>query len=61
MPKMLKDDMHDALVKRANELGLGGEEFLAKIADETIATTEEQVAEHVAKVGHPVTSMDPMF
>ena len=61
MPKMLKDDMRDALVKRAGELGLGGEEFLAKIADETLATTEEQVAEHVAKVGHPVTSMDPMF
>jgi acetyl-CoA synthase len=61
MPKMLKDEMHDALVKRAGELGLGGEAFLAKIADETIATTEEQVAEHVAKVGHPVTSMDPMF
>jgi acetyl-CoA synthase len=53
--------MHDALVKRANELGLGGEDFLSKIADETVASTEEEVAAHVAKVGHPVTSMDPMF
>jgi acetyl-CoA synthase len=61
MPKVLKDELHDALVKRAGELGLGGEEFLNKIADETVATTEEQVAEHIAKVGHPVTSMDPMF
>ncbi|MCX5655784.1 MAG: CO dehydrogenase/CO-methylating acetyl-CoA synthase complex subunit beta, partial [Planctomycetota bacterium] len=61
MPKVLKDEMHDALVKRANELGLGGEEFIGKIADETVATTEEQVAEFVAKVGHPVLSMDPMF
>jgi len=61
MPKMLKDDMHDALVKRAGELGLGGEAFLSKIADETVAATEEEVAAHVAKVGHPVTSMDPMF
>ena len=61
VPKMLKDDMHDALVKRANELGLGGEEFLSKIADETVAATEEEVAAHIAKVGHPVTSMDPMF
>jgi acetyl-CoA synthase len=61
VPKMLKDDMHDALVKRANELGLGGEAFLSKIADETVAATEEEVAAHIAKVGHPVTSMDPMF
>ena len=61
MPKMLKDEMHDVLVKRAGELGLGGEEFLSKIADETVAATEEEVAAHVAKVGHPVTSMDPMF
>jgi acetyl-CoA synthase len=61
MPKLLKEEIHDALVKRANELGLGGEEFLNKIADETMATTEEQVAEHLGKVGHPVTSMDPMF
>jgi len=61
MPKVLKDEIRDALVKRANELGLGGEEFIGKIADETVATTEEQVAEFVAKAGHPVTSMDPMF
>ena len=61
MPKMLKDEMHDVLVKRAGELGLGGEEFLSKIADETVAATEEEVAAHIAKVGHPVTSMDPMF
>jgi len=61
MPKVLKDEMRDALVKRANELGLNGEEFIGKIADETVATTEEQVAEHVAKVSHPVLTMDPMF
>jgi acetyl-CoA synthase len=61
MPKMLKEMMHDALVTRANELGLGGEEFLNKIADETAAVTEEQVAEWVSKVNHPVMQLDPMF
>jgi acetyl-CoA synthase len=61
MPKVLKDALHDVLVRRATELGLGGEEFLAKIADETVATTEEQVAEYAAKAGHPAMQLAPMF
>ncbi|MGB2753848.1 MAG: acetyl-CoA decarbonylase/synthase complex subunit alpha/beta [Phycisphaerae bacterium] len=61
MPKALKEELHDALVARADELGLGGEAFLAKIADETVATTEEEVAAHLAKVEHPVMAMEPMF
>jgi acetyl-CoA synthase len=61
LPKMLKDDMHDALVRRAEELGLGGETFLAKIADETVATTEEEVAAFAAQVEHPALAMSPMF
>jgi acetyl-CoA synthase len=32
-----------------------------KIADETIAQTEEEVLEHLQKVDHPVLKMDPMF
>jgi acetyl-CoA synthase len=61
MPKMLKDEIRDVLVERAKELGLGGEEFLAKIADETTATTEEEVLEFITKAGHPATSLQPMF
>ena len=61
MPKMLKEEMHDALVKRADELGLGGEAFLEKIADETSATTEEEVAAYIAKVEHPAAQLAPMF
>ncbi len=61
MPAVLKQEIHDVFVKRAEELGLGGEEFLAKIADETNATTEEQVLEFITNAGHPVTTMDPMF
>jgi acetyl-CoA synthase len=61
MPKVLKEELHDSLVKRADALGLGGEAFLEKIADETVATTEEEVAAHVAKVGHPVAELAPMF
>ncbi len=61
MPKMLKEEIKDALIKRAAELGLGGEDFLAKIADETTATTEEEVLEFITKNEHPVTALQPMF
>jgi acetyl-CoA synthase len=61
MPKMLKEAMHDALVARAEELDLGGEAFLDKIADESVGVTEEEVAEHLAKAEHPVLQSAPMF
>ncbi len=61
MPTVLKQEIHDVFVKRAEELGLGGETFLAQIADETNATTEEQVLEFITSAGHPVLTMDPMF
>ncbi len=59
MPKQLKDEISDALIKAADEAGL--EDFIDKIADETIAQTEEEVVEHLQKVNHPVLGMDPMF
>ena len=61
MPKMLKEEIKDTFIKRAEEVGLGGQEFFDKIADEDSATTEEEVLEFLAKVNHPVTGMDPMF
>ena len=59
MPKQLKDEIADALNEAAEEAGL--EDFINKIADETIAQTEEEVLEHLQKVDHPVLKMDPMF
>ncbi|MBE3069880.1 MAG: CO dehydrogenase/CO-methylating acetyl-CoA synthase complex subunit beta [Planctomycetes bacterium] len=61
MPRTLKDEMREVIVRRAEELGLGGEAFLDKIADETVATTEEEVAEFIAKAEHPALALDPMF
>ncbi len=61
MPKALKDDVKEQLIKRADELGLGGEAFFDKIADETHGETEEEVMEYVTKVGHPALEMDEMF
>jgi len=61
MPKMLKEEIKEAFIRRAEELELGGEEFFNKIADETTATTEEEVLEFITKAGHPVTTLEPMF
>ncbi|MHC4166806.1 MAG: acetyl-CoA decarbonylase/synthase complex subunit alpha/beta [Planctomycetota bacterium] len=61
MPTMLKEEIKDAFARRAEEAGLGGEEFLAKIADETTATTEEEVLEFISKSQHPATALEPMF
>ena len=59
MPKQLKDEIGDAISEAAEEAGL--EDFLNKIADETIAQTEEEVLEHMQKVNHPALAMEPMF
>jgi len=59
MPKKLKEALRQEIETRAKEMNL--ESFVDKIADETVATTEEQVAEYAGKVGHPALTMDPMF
>ena len=59
MPKELKEELSHLLEKTANELGL--EDFLGKIADETIATTEEEVLNHMQKVNHPALSLNALI
>jgi acetyl-CoA synthase len=61
IPKALKDDLRDVLIKRAEEAGLNGAEFMEQIADETRATTEEEVLEFITAANHPALAMDPMF
>ena len=51
--------MRQRLEKRAEELNLDG--FVDKIADETVATTSEELMEHLAKVDHPALKMDSLF
>lgn len=59
MPKELKELMTDALKKRAEEIGIP--DFVDKIADESVASTEEEVLQYMQKVGHPALEMEPMF
>jgi carbon-monoxide dehydrogenase catalytic subunit/CO dehydrogenase/CO-methylating acetyl-CoA synthase complex beta subunit len=59
MPKELKTQMHEALKKRAEELG--EPDFVDKIADETITETAEGLVEWMAKVDHPALRMPPLL
>ncbi|MEK6558752.1 MAG: CO dehydrogenase/CO-methylating acetyl-CoA synthase complex subunit beta, partial [Planctomycetota bacterium] len=59
MPKALKEELAETLVETANELGL--EDFINKIADETVAQTEEEVLAYMQKVNHPALTLAPMF
>jgi hypothetical protein len=35
--------------------------FIDMIADEKVATTEEEVMEYITQKGHPVLNLAPMF
>ena len=59
MPKELKESLRDKLEARAAQEGLEG--FVDKIADETVATTSEELLEFLAKAEHPAMAMAMMF
>jgi len=59
MPKELKEALGERLVKRCKELGMP--ELVDKIADETVATTAEELALYLEKVQHPVLKLPPLF
>jgi acetyl-CoA synthase len=59
MPKALKEGIRERFQKEAQRVG--EPDLLDKIATEEDAMTEEEVAEHLAKVNHPVLSLDPLM
>lgn len=59
MPKELKEAMRSQLDARAKEMGL--ENFVDKVADETIATDSEALLAYLEKVQHPVLTMEPLM
>ncbi|MHC4716309.1 MAG: acetyl-CoA decarbonylase/synthase complex subunit alpha/beta [Planctomycetota bacterium] len=59
MPKELKEEMRERLEKRAEEEGIAG--LVDKIADETMATTSEELLEHMAAAEHPALTMESLF
>ena len=59
MNSHLKKEMASVLKKIGEEAGI--ENFCDMIADETVATTEEEVLEFISKRNHPALSMASLF
>lgn len=60
MPKELKEFLREDFAQRAVEEGLG-EDFIDKIADETVGTTAEEIVPFLEENGHPCFSLDPLM
>jgi CO dehydrogenase/acetyl-CoA synthase beta subunit len=59
MTKEMKEHLGADLRARAAEIGMP--DLPEKIADETIAVTNDQLVEYLTKVGHPALSMPPLL
>jgi acetyl-CoA synthase len=58
MPKILKEEIKERLIKRGKELGVPN--FYDMIADETVGVTEEEILPFLQEKGHPALSMPPL-
>ena len=59
MPKELKEALSEKINERGKEQG--EPDLINKIADETIATTTEDLLAHLEKVGHPALTMEAVM
>jgi len=58
MPKSLKEEIRERLIKRGEELGYPN--LVDMIADETVGVTEDEIYPFLEKVGHPALKMEPI-
>jgi acetyl-CoA synthase len=59
MPKSLKEEIKERIIKRGEELGVS--DLYDKIADETVGTTEEEILPFLQEKEHPALSMDALI
>jgi acetyl-CoA synthase len=59
MNRDLKEELEPILREIGEQNGM--EDFFDRIADDTVATTEEEVLEFITEKKHPALSMDPLF
>jgi len=59
MPKILKEELRERLLKRGEEIGIPN--FIDMIATEEDAITEDEVYAFMEKVGHPALTMDSIL
>ena len=58
MPKSLKEEIRERLLKRGEELGVP--DLIDRIADETVGTTEDEIMGFLKEKDHPALEMDPI-
>jgi acetyl-CoA synthase len=58
MPKMLKEEIKERLLKRGEELGVPN--LYDMIADETVGTSEEEILPFLQEKGHPALNMESL-
>mgnify|MGYP005832954327 CR=1 FL=1 len=61
MPKELKETLREQLEKRCQEEDVNDPDFIDKIADEEVGTSEEEILPWLEEKGHPALTMDPML
>ncbi|PIU50208.1 MAG: CO dehydrogenase/CO-methylating acetyl-CoA synthase complex subunit beta [Desulfobacterales bacterium CG07_land_8_20_14_0_80_52_14] len=59
MPKILKEEIKERILKRGEELGVPN--LYDMIADETVGITEEEILPFLKEKGHPALSMEPLI
>ena len=59
MPKSLKDEIRERLLKRGEELGVP--DLVDRIADETVGITEEEILPFLQEKDHPALKMDSII
>lgn len=60
MPKSLKEYLGDTFRQRSAEAGLG-EDFIDKIADETVGVTVDEIMSFLEEKHHPALQMEPLM
>jgi len=58
MPKSLKEEIRERLIRRGQELGVP--DLIDRIADETVGTTEEEILPFLREKDHPALKMPPI-
>jgi acetyl-CoA synthase len=58
MPKSLKEEIKERLIKRGDALGVA--DLIDKIADETVGITEDEILPFLQEKDHPALKMDPI-
>ena len=59
MPKSLKEELKDRLIKRGEELGMP--DLIDRIADESVGITEEEILPFLQEKQHPALTMESLI